>query len=269
MDTVTVLSRNAVSVSGSPGSAATIVFSHGFGTDQTAWSDVARAFANDHRIVLFDHVGAGRSEESAFVQHRYLNLHSYARDLIEICDALDLRGAVFVGHSAGAMAGVLAAEERPELFSRLVLVGASPRYLDAEGYRGGLSAGDLDEIYSSVLNRFSDWVDAFTPAAMGNPDRPHLARAFAECIRSIPPARVLTVLCSILQSDHRADVARLAVPTLLIQSSDDIFVPDEVAAYLHRAIAGSRLARIPASGHLPHISAPAEVIAEIRRFLAQ
>ena len=178
-----------------------------------------------------------------------------------------MRGAVLVGHSAGATIALLASLERPEIVSKLVLIAASPRYLDAEGYRGGFTDADLQQTYSAVLSSFTEWVEGFTPAAMNTPERPELARHFAEALRRIPPQRALTVLCSILQSDYRAEVAKVTVPTLLIHGREDVFVPDEVARYLQERIAGSRLVTVNARGHFPHLVVPEEVVAAIRGFV--
>jgi sigma-B regulation protein RsbQ len=268
MPTADSLRRNNVSLAGNPDAARTMVFVHGFGTDQRAWSPVVLAFEADYRIVLLDNAGAGKSDPLAFEREesRYLNLRGYAADLIDVCAALGVTGTVLVGHSLGAMVGALAAIERPTLFEKLVLIGASPRYLEAEGYHGGFTHADWQEIHLAVANNFELWADTFGPQAMANPDRPELARSFVESLKAIPVKRALTVVYSVFRSDYREEIARLRLPTLIIQSLADIFVPMEVANYLHEQIAGSRLAVIQATGHLPHISAPEEVIAAMREF---
>lgn len=269
MNSVDPLARNNVTIAGNLEAGCTMVFVHGFGTDQTAWKDVAASFAADFRIVLLDNVGAGKSDPAAFVQHHYLNLHAYAADLLEVCAALKLDSAILVGHSLGAMACLLAATKSPSRFSRLVLIGASPRYRNQEGYQGGFAKSDLDQIYHAVSERYQEWAESFAPIAMGNPDRPNLAQYFAETLKAIPSDRTLTVLCSIFQSDHRADLPKLTLPTLLIQSREDVAVPLAVAEYLNQHIKGSRLSVIDAVGHLPHVSAPAEVVAAMREFLGE
>ena len=259
--------RNNVNVIGNVNAPATLVFVHGFGTDQTAWRDVAQAFLADFRVVLLDNVGAGNSEPTAFAQHRYLNLRRYGTDLIEVCKALKLDRPILIGHSVGAMICTLAALGKPGLARKLALVGASPCYVDTDGYRGGFSRRDVDAIYSAVTTRYSEWADVFAATAMAHADKPELSRHFAETIKAIPPDRALTVLCSIFQSDHRADIARLDVPTLIVQTKQDMTVPIEVAEYLNRHIHDSQLKVIDAEGHLPHISAPAEVIDALRDFI--
>lgn len=268
MPTADPLQRNNVSLAGEADAARSMVFVHGFGTDQGAWSQVASAFAADHRIVLLDNAGAGKADPLAFEREesRYLSLRGYAEDLVKVCDALGVAGAVLVGHSLGAMVAALAAIARPALAEKLVLIGASPRYLEAEGYHGGFTETDWQEIHLAVANNFELWADTFGSQAMANPDRPELARSFVESLKAIPFKRALTVVYSVFRSDYREEIAKLRLPTLIIQSLSDIFVPMEVADYLHQHIPGSRLAVIQATGHLPHISAPEEVIAAMREF---
>jgi len=267
MDNLDPLYKNHVTVTGNPKAEQAMVFVHGFGTDQSAWQQVASAFFDDYQIILFDNVGAGKAAPEAFVQHRYLNLHSYANDLLQIAAALNLKQVILIGHSAGGMIGLLAAIKAPSLASKLILIGASPRYLNDESYHGGFTDNDLAEIYGAVAQRHEAWADYFAPMVMANPERPYLSEYYANSIKSIPTNHVLTVLCSIFQSDHRRDLELVKTPTLLIQSNEDFAVPLAVANYLQQRIAGSQLAVIQATGHLPHVSTPEAVVVAMRGFL--
>jgi sigma-B regulation protein RsbQ len=259
--------RHHVSFKGRDDAPRCIVFAHGFGTDQRAWDAIWPAFAEDFRIVLYDHAGAGSCDPAAFEQHRYLTMDAYARDLNALLDELGLREVVFVGHSMGSITGILAAIARPEQFSRLVCIGASARYLDAPGYRGGFREEDLHALYREVTVGRDRWADQFAPQAMGNRDRPELAEHFARTIKSVPADAILTVLCSIFQSDYRDTVGRLARPLLLLQTREDAAVPPEAAEYLHGAVPGSELVILDAEGHLPHISAPQRVVEAMQDFV--
>lgn len=261
------LTKNNVTVTGNTNARQSMVFLHGFGTDQGAWQDIVPAFRADYRIILLDNMGSGHSDRQYARARLYINLHDYARDLLDVCEALNLKDAVFVGHSAGSMIGVLAANEKPGLFRKMVLIGASPRYLDDEGYHGGFTKSGLESLYQAVTLQYDDWAKGFASLAMGNPDRPFLAEQFARSIIGLGVNPALSALNAIFQSDHREDIKKISKPTLLIQALEDIAVPREVAEYLHLNIPGSCLAVINATGHLPHISAPTEVIAAIRAFL--
>lgn len=263
------LARNNVTLAGADGAPATMVFVHGFGTDQGAWAQVAAAFADDYREVLLDNIGAGHSDPAAFVQSRYLELPAYARDLIEVCDAAGVSETILVGHSVGGMIGLIAAVERPELFSRLVLIGASPCYRNGEGYHGGFTREDIDATYSAAMDDFEGWAEQFAPLMMGNAERPSLGRYFAASLKAVRRDRALTTLYAIFHSDHRDLVTRVTQPTLVMQSRNDAAVPREVADYLHAHLPHSELNVIDADGHLRHISAPDAVIASMRAFLGR
>lgn len=261
------LIRNNVNVVGNLVSDQAMIFVHGFGTDQSVWKDVATPFLGDYKVYLMDNVGSANTAPDDFVQHRYLNLERYAQDLVEVLEALEVKGAIAVGHSVGGIICLLAAVKAPERFSRLVLIGTSPRYRDDEGYCGGLTDEGIDKVYNAALLSYEDWTRSFGFATMANPDRPELARQFVESLRKIPQERTLTVLCSILQSDYRHILPLVRHPTLILQARRDSIVPLEVAEYLKRSIEGSSMGIIEAEGHFPHVSAPEPVVAAIRAFL--
>ncbi len=267
MNALDPLIRNHVTVCGNPDAPRTIVFSHGFGTDQSAWSALVEALGERFRIVRFDHVGQGRSSSEAFAQHRYLNLDRYAADLVEIGDRLKLNGAIAVGHSMGAMICLLASLQQPGLFSRLVLLCASPRYCDDVGYHGGMTEEALRQTYRAIHENYPDWASGYASKAMNEEHPAHFTKAFAASLAAIPPQNALTIACSVLQSDYRAVLPQVRVPTLIIQPRVDLAVPLEVAEYLHSQIPGSRLRVIEAKGHLPHITTPAAVLEAMEDFL--
>ena len=261
-----VLARNNVRVSGRD-DGRPMVFAHGFGCDQNMWRFVAPAFEADHRVVLFDHVGAGGSDLNAYDPVRYGTLSGYADDVTEICRALDLSDAVFVGHSVSSMIGVLAAAKAPECIGKLVLVGPSPRYIDDEGYTGGFTQADIEELLESMSANFLGWSSAMAPAIMGNPDRPELGAELTESFCRTDPEIAARFARVTFMSDNRADLATVNVPTLVLQCSDDVIAPDAVGEFVHREIPGSTYRHLAATGHCPNLSAPGETIDAIRAFL--
>ncbi|UAC02162.1 alpha/beta hydrolase [Dactylosporangium vinaceum] len=263
---VSVVERNNVRLLG-PENAPAMVFSHGFGCDQSMWRFVAPRFADDHRVVLFDHVGAGRSDLAAYSPERYGTLDGYADDLLELLHELDLHGVVFVGHSVSAMIGMLAANKEPARFSKLVMVGPSPRYIDDDGYYGGFSAGEIDELLDSLDSNYLGWSAAMAPVIMGNPDRPELGDELTNSFCRTDPAIARRFAEVTFRSDNRADLDRVSVPTLILQCSDDVIAPQEVGAYLNAHIPGSTLVVLKATGHCPNLSAPEETFAAIDGFV--
>jgi sigma-B regulation protein RsbQ len=262
---MSVLARNNVAVGGRGERA--MVFAHGYGCDQAMWRFVAPAFADDYRLVLFDHVGAGRSDLAAYSRAKYAGLRGYADDLLAICAALDVRHGVFVGHSVSAMIGVLAAIAEPERFDRLVLIGPSPRYLDDDGYVGGFSRADIDALLDFQDSNYLGWSSALAPAIMGNPERPELATELTDSFCRTDPVIARQFAAVTFLSDNRADLPLVRARTLILQCREDVIAPPAVGDYVRRHVPGSELVTLDATGHCPHLSAPAATIAAMRRFL--
>jgi sigma-B regulation protein RsbQ len=263
---IDVLRRNNVRVSGRA-DGPPLVFAHGFGCDQNMWRFVAPAFEADFRVVLFDIVGMGGSDASAWSPDRYDSLDGYATDVVEILEALDLTGVVFVGHSVSSMIGALAAVRAPERFSKLVMVGPSPRYIDDDGYVGGFGASDIDELLVSLDSNYLGWSTAMAPVIMGNPDVPELGEELTASFCRTDPTIASAFARVTFLADNRAELRQVPVPTLVLQCADDVIAPDAVGAYVAAEIPTSTLVRMQATGHCPNLSAPAETIAAIRSFV--
>jgi sigma-B regulation protein RsbQ len=245
----------------------TVVLSHGFGCDQNMWRLVEPLLAPHARVVLFDHVGAGRSDASAWSEQRHGSLQGYADDVRELLAELDLRRVVFVGHSASATIGVLAATAEPARFAGLVLLTPSPRYVDDGDYRGGFSAADIDELLESLESNYLGWSAAMAPVIMGNPDRPELGEELTNSFCRTDPRIARVFARATFLSDSRDDLARVTVPTLVVECAHDAIAPRGVGAYVHSRIAGSRLVTLDATGHCPQLSAPEPTARAIRSFL--
>jgi sigma-B regulation protein RsbQ len=252
---VNVVARNNVKVSGTE-SGPPMVFAHGFGCDQNMWRHVAPRFEPDFRVVLFDHVGSGGSDLSAWDPQRYASLKGYAQDVLEICSALDLRDVTFVGHSVSAMIGALAVAAEPERFRRLVMVGPSPRYINDGEYVGGFSAADIDELLESLDSNYLGWATAMAPVIMGNADRAELGQELAESFCRTDPAIARHFARVTFTSDNRADLAGVAVPTLVLQCTDDVIAPVCVGEYVRDELPNATYVLLDATGHCPNLSAP-------------
>ena len=264
---VDVRRRNNVTESGDP-AARPIVFAHGFGCSQEMWREVAPQFETDHRVVLFDAVGAGGSDLSAYDPAKYDSLHGYADDVLEILEALELEDAVYVGHSVAAMVGVLAAAQDPSRFGALVLVGPSPRYIADGEYAGGFEQADIEGLLDSLDANYLGWSETMAPLIVGNAERPELGQRLTESFCSVDPEIARHFARVTFLSDNRRDLAGVRTPTLVLQCSDDVIAPTPVGRYVHEHIAGSRFVQLSATGHCPNLSAPDELGEQIRAFLA-
>ena len=264
---MTVSQRNNIRVSGR--GQRPMLFAHGFGCDQNMWRFVAPAFEADYKVVLFDHVGAGRSDLRAYDREKYATLDGYARDVLEVCEALDLSDVVFVGHSVSAMIGVLAARRDPTRFRALVLVGPSPRYIDDDGYEGGFSRQDIEELLDSLDSNYLGWSSGMAPAIMGNPERPELGTELANSFCRTDPTIAGQFARVTFLSDNRADLEHVHVPTLILQCSDDIIAPQAVGEFVHAQMPHSVLVQLRATGHCPNLSAPDETAEAMSAFLGR
>jgi sigma-B regulation protein RsbQ len=260
-----VIERNNVHVRGSGKRA--MVFAHGFGCDQNMWRFVVPAFEKDFMTVMFDHVGAGGSDLSAYDRTKYSNLSGYADDVVEIGRELELKDAVFVGHSVSSMIGVLAAQKAPGMFGKLVLVGPSARYIDDEGYLGGFSAKQIEELLQFLESNHMGWSAQMAPMIMGNPDRRELGEELTNSFCRTDPEIAKAFARVTFTSDNRKDLAGVTVPTLVLQCSEDIIASQQVGEFVNRNIPGSRMIVLEATGHCPNLSAPEEVIAAMRTFV--
>jgi sigma-B regulation protein RsbQ len=262
---ISVIKRNNVKVIGHGDKV--MVFAHGYGCDQHVWASITGAFEKDHKLVLFDYVGAGQSDLSAYDIERYNTLKGYANDVIEICDELDIRKAIFVGHSVSAMIGVLTANQRPELFSKLIFIGPSPRYLNDEDYKGGFERETLDELFEVMDNNYLGWSQAMAPAIMANPNKPELGQALTNSFCATDPDIAKRFARVTFLSDNRADLLDLKIPSLTLQCREDIIAPITVGEYIHEHAPLNQLVFLEATGHCSHMSAPEETVNAMKAFI--
>ena len=246
-----------------------MVFAHGFGCDQNMWRWITPAFENDYRIVLYDQVGAGQSDLSAYRSEKYRTLAGYAADLLEICAAEELTDVIFVGHSVSSMIGVLAAIQEPERFGKLILVGPSPRYVNDGDYVGGFGRQDIDGLLDFLESNYMGWAAAMAPVIMGNPERPELGAELTGSFCRTDPDIAREFARVTFLSDNRADLARVRTPSLILQCSEDAIAPQAVGEYVHANLVASELMLLKATGHCPNLSAPEETIAAMKAYLSR
>jgi sigma-B regulation protein RsbQ len=232
------------------------------------WRWVAPAFEDEYQVVLFDYVGAGKSDCSQYRRDKYDSLQGYADDLLEIIDAVSRTPVVFIGHSVSAMIGILAAKKRPQVFDRLVLIGPSPCYLNDGDYRGGYSKEDIEGLLESMESNYFGWASNAAAFIMGNADRPQLAGELKESFCRTDPDIARQFARVTFFSDNREDLPDVDLPMLIMQCSNDAIAPDCIGDYVMANVPNGVFIRLRASGHCPHLSAPDETTAEIRRYLA-
>jgi len=246
--------RNNVTVHGAGTS--TLVFSHGFGCDQTMWHYLFQHFTNRFRVVLYDLVGAGRSDLAAYESEKYGSLAGYARDLNDVIDQYAKGPVIVVGHSVSAMIGALADRLSPNRIAAHVMVGPSPCYIDSDGYVGGFKLEDIHSLLHTLDSNYLGWSSAMAPTIMGSPGQPALGDELTNSFCRTDPQIAKQFARVTFLSDNREDIAGLATPTLILQSSDDLIAPVGVGHYMHATLPNSVFHLVDNVGHCPHMSAP-------------
>jgi sigma-B regulation protein RsbQ len=260
-----VVRRNNVRVFGE--GTQPMLFAHGFGCDQNMWRYVAPAFEKDYRIVLFDYVGSGKSDLGAYDPERYSTLEGYSQDVLEVCEALDLRDIVFVGHSVSSVIGMLAAQKQPWRFSKMIMIGPSPCYINDGEYTGGFEREDIEGLLQMMEKNYIGWASFLAPAVMKNEERPELSSELEQSFCSTDPVIARSFARATFLSDNRGDLNKSTIPSLIMQCSDDIIAPLSVGDYLKRHLPESTLSVMKATGHCPHMSHPEETIAVMKDYL--
>lgn len=245
-----------------------MLFSHGIGCDQRIWRHVAPAFTRSHQVVLFDHVGSGKSNRDAYRHAKYQSLQGYADDIVELLTVLDLQDVVFIGHSVAAMIGLLAAINAPQRFAALVMLGPSPRYIEDGDYHGGFTRSDVTELLQTMTLNYEGWARQMAPMVVDH-TCPGIADELANTFVQTDPVIMRHFAEVTFLTDVRASLPLCPVPSLVLQSRNDVIVPLSVGEYLHQHLPDCSYRLMQAMGHYPHLSAPDEVIGAIQGYVRE
>ncbi|KAJ4714766.1 Sigma factor sigB regulation protein rsbQ [Melia azedarach] len=221
-----------------------LVLAHGFGTDQSVWKHLLPHLLEDYRVVLFDTMGAGTTNPDYFDFERYATLE------------------------VSAMIGAIASISRPDLFTKLVMLSGSPRYLNDVDYYGGFEQEDLEQLFEAIRSNYKAWCSGFAPLAVGGDMDSVAVQEFSRTLFNMRPDIALSVAQTIFQSDMRQILGLVTVPCHIIQSMKDLAVPVVVSEYLHQNLGGESIVEVMSSeGHLPQLSSPDIVIPVLLRHI--
>jgi sigma-B regulation protein RsbQ len=261
-----VLQRNNVRIIGK--GSQPIIFAHGFGCDQVMWRMISPAFEQDYQVILFDYVGAGQSDLDAYDPLRYSSLNGYAKDIVQICETLDLHNAILVGHSVSSMICMLAAIAIPQRIESMVMICPSPRYInDLPGYVGGFERADIEGLIDMISRNQPGWANYLAGVVAKNPEQPALAEELEASFCAMDPPIARRFAAATFLADNRVDLQNCDKPTLIIQTTQDAVAPLEVGEYVHKQLVNSTFEKMNATGHCPHMSHPKETIDLINQYL--
>ncbi len=230
------------------------------------WRFLLPHLKDQFRIVLFDYVGCGKSDPKAFRTSRYATLDGYAQDIIDICDDLELKDAVFVGHSVSSMTGLIAAINAPHLISKLVMVCPSPYFLnDPPNYLGGFERADLEGLIQLMDQNYIGWAIQLAPLVMGTSGA-EFAEELTDSFCSTDPLFAKTFAKATLFSDCRDLLQKAKQPTLIFQSNEDALASVTVGEFVQYEMRNAALEVIEANGHCLHMTHPREISPSLSRF---
>ena len=259
--------RNNIKVLGERGPI--MVFSHGFGCDLNMWRLLTPSFGRDFRIVLYDHVGSGGSDISAYDPKKYDSLQGYADDLLEVVEEYSDEPVIFVGHSVSAMIGLLAANKSADPFRAHIMVGPSACYINDGPYIGGFARTDIDSLLATLESNYLGWSSTMAPVIMGAPSQPELSVELTNSFCRTDPEIAKQFARVTFLSDNRKDLASLTAPTLILQCTDDIIAPRSAGDYILSQLPRGQLTLIENTGHCPHLSEPSACTDAIREFISK
>ena len=246
-----------------------MMFAHGLGCDQKMWRFITPAFENDYTIVLFDFLGCGDSDITAFNQEKYPSLNEYADDILTIITTLKLSNLVLVGHSVGSMISLLAAIKQPALFKKVIMVSPSPCYLNYRDYHGGFEKFEIEELLEKLKLNLAQWAEKFAPVIMGDGNSSALVKELKDSFVSTNHNALYHFAELTFKADLRTELQKLKVPSLVMQCSEDVIAPVGVGEFMHNQISQSKLVVIKATGHCAHLSEPGETVALIKEYLEE
>lgn len=235
-----------------------VVLSNSLGTTLDMWEPQAAVLAERHCVLRYDTRGHGQSD----VPPGPYTIDALGRDVVALLDHLGIARAGFCGLSLGGMTGMWLGVHAPQRITRLVLANTSacmdaPAAMDER--IAAVTAGGVAAIAPAVLGRW------FTPAfAAREPARVAAVRAMLE---SSPAAGYVACCHAIRAMDQRADVARIAVPTLVVAGTHDPSTPPAAGRFLAGRIPGARYVELP-TAHLSNVEAAVEFNAALTAFLA-
>ena len=253
------------------GSGQPVVFSHGWPLSADAWEDqmiflAARGF----RCIAHDRRGHGRSGQP----WNGNEMDTYADDLAELVEGLDLKDAIHVGHSTGG--GEVAryiGRHGTKRVSQAVLIGAVPPVmLKSASNPGGLPIDAFDQIRSAVLtDRAQYFKDLSAPFYGANRPGSNVSQGLRDSfwLQGMLAGQKAAYDCikAFSETDFTEDLKKFDVPTLIIHGDDDQIVPIGASAMLSsKIVKGATLKVYPGAPHGMCSTLKDKVNAELLQF---
>jgi len=243
-----------------------IVLIHGWGMSGNVWETLSYKLSNNHRVIIVDLPGYGRSAQ--FVLPKY-TLQSLADELVSLVPP----GATVLGWSLGGMIAMQMALRYPNAFDHLILVAASPQFQLSEDWPHAMDTRILENFANELANSYQDTIQQFLAIqALGSEHAREEIRLLRRKVfrDGEPDPTALRQGLNILQTANlRNQVHDITMNTLIIGGERDRLVPVAAAQSLAESIAHCQLRIIKGASHAPFISHQAAFIQAVEEFLAE
>jgi len=231
------------------------------------WKYQYEGLAGSLRIIAIDLRGHGSSREVAGA----LNFSSFANDLIDLFEELDLTRALLVGWSMGGQIALQTVSQLSGRLAGMVLVSATPRFAASADFPHALAEKEARGMRLKVQRNSERALAGFYSRMFavyeleGNPAAAEIKGLLASIV---PPdtAASLEALDTLAQTDMRGLLAGITVPTLILNGARDQICLPQASSYLHEHIPDSAQVVFPQSGHAPFLTSADSFNAEIIRF---
>ena len=249
----------------------TLIFIHGWATSKDAWDGVIADLSCDYRCLALDLPGMGDSEPRSDGSYEVATMADSVEDFL---DAIGGGPVTLIGHSTGGLISLMIAHRRPDLVSRLVLVGAVIDGTLGPPFTPGVWVPLVGRLVMRVirgmqvrdLRRFLMTMQFFLYDPSQAWDIPYFERLFPYYLR-YDVRGMTTLLVSLTRQDMTPHLPEITVPTLITSGEADRSVPIKQAKTASQLMPNARLALIPRAGHLAHLENLPDTLALIREFL--
>mgnify|MGYP001559869254 CR=1 FL=1 len=232
------------------GSGLDLVLVHGWGLHGGIWGDLPARLAKYFRVTTLDLPGHGRSREVS----SDLSLAAFTDSVAELCPG----AAIWLGWSLGGLIALHAALRHPQKVAKLVLVGATPKFVQAPDWPHAMPTEVFAGFARSLAQDYRATLLRFLSLHAGNSES---ARALLKQLRAEmfaqgePQPEALAAGLAILeQTDLRARLMEIQVPALVVHGSHDRLAPPAAGEYLAAQLPQARLLRLEGAGHAPFLS---------------
>ncbi len=228
-----------------------IIFSYGWLDDCSVWNSQIETLAKNHRVILYDHRGHGKSDKP---KGDY-SVQTLSNDLHSIIQTLNLEKVGLVGFSLGGMAALMFTLQHPAKVTKLVLVGTTAKMASPMNFLRFLTYILPYRTILAIVSRAKYY-------------RPSLQTIDGNVSRAMQVPRDIAYKCltEINKYDIRNMLSRIEVPTLIIIGEKDR-LNFKGSQHLNREIKGSKLQIMANTGHSVMIEKPEEFNQLVRQFI--